>query len=97
MPVKIDLALRLAYLGRYEDVLHHEYIRAKIAHDESQAGLEEVRVFEPYEDWAANWVETKILSDSIRDRLETFLQWEGIIGYTDTILRIAQGGIGTIE
>lgn len=30
----------------------------------------------------------KIKSDSQRDRLETYLEWEGIIGYTDTIMRI---------
>lgn len=35
----------------------------------------------------------RIFADSAKDRLAVYLQWNGIIGYTETIWMISQGGI----
>ncbi|HEX9429604.1 MAG TPA: hypothetical protein VF944_04435 [Candidatus Bathyarchaeia archaeon] len=37
------------------------------------------------------WVEAKIRSHTPKERLEVYLEWNGIIGYTGRIWSIAQG------
>lgn len=37
------------------------------------------------------WVEWKIVADSPKERLETYLTWEGIHGYSSRIYDIAMG------
>jgi hypothetical protein len=39
-------------------------------------------------------IEALILADDAKKRLEVYLEWNGIIGYTNTIYMIATGAIG---
>lgn len=38
-----------------------------------------------------NWCQEKIQKDTIEERLNVFLEWNGIIGYTGMIYSISQG------
>ena len=69
-------ALVEAYKGYYED----EY-DATQQHADGASSLESAA----FDGWIAN----KIENDSPRDRLHVYLQWNGIIGYTDEIYQIA--------
>jgi hypothetical protein len=39
------------------------------------------------------WIRLKIVSDSPKERLERYLEWNGISGYTNTVFEIATGSI----
>jgi hypothetical protein len=46
---------------------------------------------ESYDGWFATWIADKIASDGPKDRLAIYLEWHGILGYTETIWAISQG------
>lgn len=64
-----------AYKGYYEREYEFEW-------DENIPELDE-----PYTEWCKN----KIQGDSPKERLEVYLEWNGILGYTNRIWEIAQG------
>lgn len=81
-------ALIEAYKGYYEDEL-------RALHAEIFAAEE---VTQDFDQWAEREVlfgspngPCSILGDTPKERLEIYLQWQGIIGFTETIWAIAQG------
>lgn len=49
--------------------------------------------WQPFVTWFDNWVRIKILTDSPKERLERYLEWNGIIGYSSTVFDIATGNL----
>ena len=79
---KIRNDLIEAYKGYYEDDrealrLAKEHFKVDIITD-AQFG---------------EWIVYKILTDSHKERLERYLEWNGIQGYTNSIYEIAHGSI----
>ena len=70
-----------AYKGFYED----EYDRLQIHHDGASTSTEH----HAYHGWIVN----KISSHTPKERLEVYLEWNGILGYTNRIWEISQGEI----
>lgn len=72
-------ALIEAYLGVHEGDLRK-------AHAEAHKGAFDVQA---YDQWTRSRVIWQIAHDDNRTRLETYLLWNGIIGFTSTIFAIA--------
>lgn len=70
-----------AYLGYHEDDLVAEYAHLKQGESDMQA----------YDQWVLATIEKRVRNDSPRDRLATYLEWNGILGYTGRIFEIATG------
>lgn len=78
-----------AYLGRFEEeyqALHPEY--EEYVKREGRNG--EVAV-EAFDLWLEHKAHAHILGHSPLQRLEVYLEWEGIIGFTSRIWAITQG------
>jgi len=76
---KIANDLIEAYKGYYEDELERDHSR------EWPNGPVTL------ETYTFNWVDVKIRSHTSKERLEVYLHWNGIIGYTNRIWEITQG------
>lgn len=72
---KISNDLLEAYRGYYEDE-----VSSRFCHD----GKLQEDVYE-------EWVTLKIKADTPKRRLEVYLEWNGIIGYSGRIYEIATG------
>lgn len=68
-----------AYKGYYED-------DREMLHKFTSDGVFQMDLFD-------EWVRMKIVSDSPKERLERYLEWNGISGYTNSIYEIAHGSI----
>lgn len=68
-----------AYRGTYEDEAQEEFSR-------SPDGAGNFAI--TYGEWLEEWLMTKILGDNPREHLRVYLEWEGVVGYTDHILNI---------
>lgn len=78
--MKISNDLVEAYKGRYEDESVRPWTRAESGY--TLMGPDEA---------IDKWVREKIASHTPRERLEVYLEWNGILGYTDRIYEIATG------
>lgn len=78
--IKIHNGLIEAYNGFYED---------ERVVQQDDGSFKEVASFTK-EEWAV-WIQWKIISDSPKARLERYLEWNGIQGYTNTIYDLAMG------
>lgn len=67
-----------AYKGYYEDEIIRDYNQQQPI---EMAG------------WESHWVANKIQSHSPKERLEVYLEWNGILGWTNRIWEISQGEI----
>ena len=80
--IKIGNHLVGAYYGTYEDTLLEQ----------------DDRTFKHYKDMTPEdfhtWVMWRIIADTPAKRLETYLTWEGIHGYHQTVYDIATGKLG---
>lgn len=82
-PVHISPALLEAYKGYYEGAFDYEY----------EMEFKGAEVAQDFDQWAEpRWV-AKILADTPKARLNTYLRWEGILGYSETIWNISQGRV----
>ncbi len=70
-----------AYMGVHEDELQHLH---KVKFENSP----EVQDFDQ---WAEPIVKNMINQASPKDRLDTYLQWNGILGWTNRIWELSQG------
>lgn len=77
---KIHGGLVEAYNGYYED---------ERVVEQDDGSLKNVSEFTK-EEWTT-WLHWKIIRDSPKERLERYLEWNGISGYTNTIYDIAMG------
>lgn len=67
-----------AYLGYYEDDFSAEFPGV------AKSGL-------TFEEWNKAQADKKIRADSPKRRLEIYLEWNGILGYANTVYEIATG------
>lgn len=72
-----------AYMGVYEDDLLR-------AHRVTFASSPEVQDFNQ---WAEGKVPAMIRAETPKERLDTYLQWNGILGFTSAIFAIATGEV----
>jgi hypothetical protein len=77
---KIHGGLIEAYNGYYED---------ERVVQQDDGSFKEVAAFSK-EEWNT-WIQWKIIHDSPLERLERYLEWNGIQGYTETVYNIAMG------
>lgn len=93
-----------AYKGYYEDqwdydsprFAYNEYVQseekqAMITKGKNRGQLAYAVVVEAWESWFLRWIEHKIVTDDPKTRLQIYLEWNGILGYTDSIYDIAMG------
>jgi hypothetical protein len=71
-----------AYLGYYEEEWQNEFA-------DSPAGAGDFSV--TFKEWLNRRATTQITEDSPKQRLDIYLEWNGILGYTETIWDISQG------
>lgn len=83
--IKIRNDLIEAYKGYYEDD------RATTQAYEEEFKNEPVR--QDFDQWLTERVKVQIIVDSPKERLERYLEWNGIQGYTSSIYEIAHGSI----
>lgn len=79
-----------AYVGRREDELRRAY--DEFVQREASLSDGETLAVPSFDSWAEEAAEDMILRDDHRTRLETYLLWNGIGGYTTAIYEIANGG-----
>lgn len=72
-----------AYKGFYEDEMRADFDEHFIEHGLGAAKREQVFNLE--------WAEKKIRSHTPKERLAIYLEWNGILGWTDIIWDISQG------
>lgn len=77
-----------AYTNTYEDDLHVQY-NAYTEQEISKAGG--TATVESHESWIRDQVVTMIRNHSAQERLEIYLTWNGILGYSNRIYAIATG------
>lgn len=77
---KISNSLRTAYSGLYFEELEAEIMRPNVA----PGHLSEAKKI-------GYLTDLRIINDSPGQRLAVYLEWHGIIGYTETIYSIAIG------
>ncbi len=79
---KMHNGLVEAYKGHYDD---DTYLEQDDKSFKSRADMSA----EEYD----TWVRWKILRDEPKERLERYLEWNGIFGYATTAYHIATGGL----
>lgn len=82
---KLHNGLRDAYYGIHEDDLYVEWDRLSQPAPEYQ--------LESRTTWVGGQCVLRALRDSDKARLSTYLEWNGILGYTETIWAIALGEV----
>lgn len=70
--------------------IHNDLVEAYEGFYEDEMANDLTVPMEEPEDTRA-WVEAKIRGHSARERLEVYLEWNGILGYTGRIWDISQG------
>ena len=79
-----------AYVGRREDELRAQY-DDYVQLETNRAGG--VVAVETYESWAEQAAIPMIEADSLKQRLEEYLHWNGIFGHTSATFAIATGEV----
>lgn len=79
-----------AYKGKYEDDWYIKSLYEEFVKKEGQDG--QLAVID-YESWLGDWIRNKIEKDDPKTRLSIYLEWNGILGWTNRIWEITQGGI----
>lgn len=85
---KISNDLIEAYIGFYEDNYEVQNEYKQFVNVEGKGGE---LAAQDFDSWLAEWIARKIKSHSPKERLEVYLTWNGIIGYTNRIWSITQG------
>ena len=83
-----------AYVGRREDELraqYNVYVQREAELQKAEGG--DCVAVTSFEYWSMDAAEQMALADSPAQRLEEYLHWNGIIGYTSAIFAIATGEV----
>jgi len=77
-----------AYKGHYEDdrqirQYYQDWLKAEMQNGHSDALS--------FEGWFEGWVEEAIRTATPKERLAIYLEWNGILGWTEMIWSISQG------
>jgi hypothetical protein len=87
-PQAIGNHLIEAYVGRFEDDWEVKQNYEAYVKQEGQDGQVAVEAFAR---WIRTWAKNRILSDTPKERLTTYLEWNGIFGYANIAFEIATG------